>query len=204
MVESEMGIIPKGWKERPLYDFAKYINGTSFKKDEYSASGYPIIKISELKNGITASTQYFQGIRDEKYFIKDGDILFSWSGNPETSIDTFIWAGGTAILNQHTFKIEVLNDDYAFIYLVLKYFKPQFTRIASGKQTTGLGHVTVKDLKRLRFQYNEKIVLEFCSVVNPILQQYSNNLFENKELSNIRDILLPKLISGEIRVPIDN
>ncbi|MGY0372324.1 restriction endonuclease subunit S [Clostridium sp. JNZ J1-5] len=201
--DSELGIIPKGWKINSLYDFAGYINGASFKKDEYATSGCPIIKITELKNGITSSTEYFSGTKDEKYYIKTGDILFSWSGNPQTSIDTFIWVGGDAILNQHTFKISIKNNDYCFIYLLLKFFKPEFTRIASSKQTTGLGHITVSDLKRIKFPYNDKVVDEFCIILNPVIEMYVKNLIENEKLREIRDTLLPKLMSGEIRGPIE-
>ena len=201
--DSELGRIPKGWRIKAIYDFAEYINGTSFKKDEYAATGCPIVKITELKNGITSATEYFSGTKDEKYYIKTGDILFSWSGNPQTSIDTFIWVGGDAILNQHTFKISIKNNDYCFVYLLLKFFKPEFTRIASSKQTTGLGHVTVSDLKRLKFPYDEKVIAEFCNILNPVIQMYVKNLLENKKLITIRDSLLPKLMSGEIKVPVE-
>lgn len=201
--DSELGKIPKGWDLKAIYDFAEYINGTSFKKNEYADSGYPIVKIAELKNGITSATQYFSGTKDEKYYIQNGDILFSWSGNPQTSIDIFIWADGDAILNQHTFKISIKNNDYSFVYLLLKYFKPEFTRIATSKQTTGLGHVTIGDLKRLKFPFDNKIVTEFCNMTNPIIQMYMKNLLENKKLIAVRDSLLPKLLSGEIRVPVE-
>jgi type I restriction enzyme S subunit len=201
--DSELRRIPKGWILKSIFDFAEYINGTSFKKEEYSLSGYPIIKISELKNGIMNTTEYFCGKKDAKYYIKTGDILFSWSGNPQTSIDTFIWVGGDAILNQHTFKIELINEDYSFVYLLLKYFKPEFTRIASSKQTTGLGHVTVGDLKRIKFPCSLEEIRHFCAIVDPVIYMYVNNLIENEKLKKVRDTLLPKLMSGEIPVPFE-
>ena len=201
--DSELGKIPKGWKVKPLYDSAEFINGTSFKKDEYSTSGIPIIKISELKNGITDTTQYFDGERDGKYYLQTGDMLFSWSGSPQTSIDTFIWVGNKAVLNQHTFKIKILNNDYSFVYLLLKFFKSKFIRIAMGKQTTGLGHVTVKDLKQIYFPYDKETVESFTIMINPLITTYIGNLIENKRLSSLRDALLPKLMSGEIRVPVE-
>ena len=202
--DSELGKIPKGWKVKPLYDSAEFINGTSFKKDEYSTSGIPIIKISELKNGITDTTQYFDGERDGKYYLQTGDMLFSWSGSPQTSIDTFIWVGNKAVLNQHTFKIKILNNDYSFVYLLLKFFKSKFIRIAMGKQTTGLGHVTVKDLKQIYFPYDKETVESFTIMINPLITKYIGNLIENKRLSSLRDALLPKLMSGEIRVPVES
>ena len=86
----------------------------------------PIIKITELKNGITDATQYCCTEKDAKYYIDDRDILFSWSGNPDTSIDAFLWSNGKAILNQHTFRVVSKYNAPAFTFFLLKYLKPQF------------------------------------------------------------------------------
>lgn len=201
MVESELGEIPKGWKVFPLYDLAEYINGTSFKKHELQneKNDLPIIKIAELKSGFSGNTKYFIGEKDKKYYLKNGDILFSWSGNPETSIDTFFWTRGKGILNQHIFKVVSTKYPQQLIYILLKYFKPTFSRIASNKQTTGLGHVTVKDLKRL------KVVLPLDSSpyvqLNHLGDLILNLNLENIKLQELRDTLLPKLLSGEIEIP---
>lgn len=203
MVESELGEIPKGWKVFPLYDLAEYINGTSFKKHELQneKNDLPIIKIAELKSGFSGNTKYFIGEKDKKYYLKNGDILFSWSGNPETSIDTFFWTRGKGILNQHIFKVVSTKYPQQLIYILLKYFKPTFSRIASNKQTTGLGHVTVKDLKRL------KVVLPLDSSpyvqLNHLGDLILNLNLENIKLQELRDTLLPKLLSGEIEIPDD-
>lgn len=187
-------------KEKSLYEFAEFINGTSFKANEYSKSGMPIIKISELKNGITDNTQYYNGKKEDKYYIEDKQILFSWSGNPDTSIDIFIWCGGEAILNQHTFKVVPKEKNPAFIYLLLKYFKPMFMEIARNKQTTGLGHVTITDLKRIMFPYDKEIIEKFNLSIMPFYNNYFKNVLENNKLKRIRDILLPRLMNGEIDV----
>ena len=96
----------------------------------------------------------------EKYRLSDKDILFSWSGNPETSIDTFVWSLGDAWLNQHIFKV-IPNDQcsYPFLLSLLKYLKPEFSSIARDKQTTGLGHITVKDLKNLAVVLPQQLLL---------------------------------------------
>ena len=186
--------------EKPLYDFADYINGAAFKPSECGDHGLPIIKIVELKNGITDSTKYFDGFKGEKYLIQDKDILFSWSGNPDTSIDIFIWTHGKAILNQHTFNVKSNTGHRWFTFLMLKYFKPEFSRIASNKQTTGLGHVTAADLKRLTFVFNEDAIEAFEHEVNPFMETIYSNMMENNRLEQLRDNLLPKLMSGEIDV----
>lgn len=194
------GIIPEDWNDISIYDLADYINGAAFKKNEYADTGLPIIKIAELKNGITDSTQYCCVKKDSKYYIDDRDILFSWSGNPDTSIDTFIWSKGLAILNQHTFRVVSKYDAPAFTFFLLKYLKPVFTHIASNKQTTGLGHVTVTDLKRLQFRTNANVITEFNSLVMPIFELIYSNYKEIQQLLALRDTLLPKLMSGDIDV----
>ncbi len=201
MVDSELGMIPKGWEVKCIYDLAEYINGTSFKAKDYSEKGLPIIKIAELKNGITDGTKFFSGEKDKKFYLKNGDILFSWSGNPDTSIDTFIWDKGDAILNQHIFKvIPKFDKGYAFTYLMLKYLKSTFTHIARNKQTTGLGHVTVKDLKELKIALCFSKIKEFNEVAEPMVDLIFENNMSIEQLNKIRDSLLPKLMSGEIKV----
>ena len=184
----------------PLYDFAEYINGAAFKPDELGDNGLPIIKITELKGGISSSTKYFSGAKDLKYFVHNKDILFSWSGNPETSIDLFVWAEGDGILNQHTFNVKAKYGCPWFTFLMLKYHKPVFTRIASNKQTTGLGHVTATDLKQITFPFDMDRMKAFETLVTPIMDLYYDNLLENHELALLRDTLLPKLMSGDLDV----
>ena len=72
-----------------LYDLAEWINGMSFKQNMFSEQGFPVIKIAEIKSGITQQTKYSDANYDLKYFLKDNDYLFCWSGQPETSIDIF-------------------------------------------------------------------------------------------------------------------
>lgn len=133
-----------------LFSLAEWKNGLAFRQFQFSSSGKPIIKIAELKNGITGQTAFTQQEFDKSVHLTKGDMVFSWSGNPETSIDVFWYDLPDGWLNQHIFKVtpaEGVNKLYLF-YL-LKFLKPQFTAIAANKQTTGLGHVTVKDMKEL-------------------------------------------------------
>jgi type I restriction enzyme S subunit len=206
MVESELGMIPKGWEVKPLYDVANYTNGSAFKSKDYSSTGLPIIKIAELKSGITDTTGFTDKEMAEKYYIGSGDILFSWSGNPKTSIDVFIWHRGRAILNQHIFKVEPYKDnEIPYVYNLLRSFKSEFERIASNKQTTGLGHVTVKDLKQLKVAVPEKTIMEkYHDFSSAIFKKFMKGLEESLRIEETRDTLLPKLMSGEIRVPLDN
>lgn len=201
----EMGWIPRGWEVTPAYEVADFINGSSFKSQYFSDEneGLPIVKIAEIKNGISEQTKFTTQEMPEKYLINDGAILFSWSGNPDTSIDTFIWTGGKGWLNQHIFNVVLHKaSDKTFVYYLLKYLKPIFTEIARDKQTTGLGHVTVKDMKRIyTIKPSDLILKAFGLHSNSIFERWYQNLCSSRELTKLRDTLLPKLMSGEIRIP---
>lgn len=138
-------------KRYPLYDLALWKNGLAFKKIHFSDTGVPVIKIAELNNGISGNTSYTKQIFSDDVHLKKEDLLFSWSGNPQTSIDIFKFQLQEGWLNQHIFKVtpneEIVDRDY--FYFLMKYLKPWFTQIASNKQTTGLGHVTIADIKRM-------------------------------------------------------
>ncbi len=204
LVDSEMGEIPEGWIETSVYSCAEYINGASYKNIHFTDNegALPIIKIAELKNGVGQNTKFANSKFEEKTKINTGDILLSWSGSPETSIDTFLWVGGQALLNQHIFK--VVNETIekrTFTFFLLKHLKPVFIDIAKDKQTTGLGHFTVQDLKRLKITYpSEKVLSTFSKIATPLLKSIQSNLIQTSLLGNLRDTLLPKLISGELRV----
>lgn len=139
------------WPRFPLYDLAVWVNGMAFKNFQFSDRGLPVVKIAEIKSGITSQTKFTEAEYDPKYLLESDDILFCWSGQPETSIDTFRWQGPSGWLNQHIFKVLPKAElvDRNFFFHLLRYLKPVFIRIARNKQTTGLGHVTQGDLKQL-------------------------------------------------------
>lgn len=202
MQDSELGEIPEGWVETVLYDIADYINGAAYKKFEPNSKGLglPIVKIAELKSGITDKTGFSTVRMPDKYRLADKDILFSWSGNPDTSIDTFVWALGDAWLNQHIFKVVPKPGvNRTYILSLLKFMRPVFAEIARDKQTTGLGHVTVKDLQRLKVALpTEYLLTKFDEKVGEILTQNYNLVKQNQTIEKLRDTLLPKLLTGEI------
>lgn len=203
--KSEVGLVPKGWGTCPIYDLATYINGAAYKAFEPNSErrGLPIIKIAELKSGVTSQTAYSDVVMPEKYRIATGDILFSWSGNPDTSIDTFVWQHSQAWLNQHIFRvIPHAAEERSFVLQMLKHLRPVFAELARNKQTTGLGHVTVADMKRLHVIRPDKAALDlFNEMAAPIHERVFENEKQAQTLAALRDTLLPRLISGQLRLP---
>jgi type I restriction enzyme S subunit len=147
---------PQHWERCQLYAMARWVNGLVFRDIQFAAAGLPVIKIAEIKGGISGQTKFTQQTFDESVHIRPGDLLFSWSGQPETSIDAFWWRGPEGWLNQHVFRVTPADGiDPTFFYYLLRYLKPNFVGIARNKQTTGLGHVTKRDLENIDGAYPE-------------------------------------------------
>ena len=141
---------PTHWQRMPLHSMAEWVNGLAFRNIQFSPTGMPVIKIAEIKNGISGQTRFTEQMFDESVRLRPGDLLFSWSGQPETSIDAFWWTGPEGWLNQHIYRVTPQPYvDASFFFYLLRYLKPNFVGIASNKQTTGLGHVTKSDLEEI-------------------------------------------------------
>jgi type I restriction enzyme S subunit len=147
---------PRHWRRCSLYSMARWVNGLAFRNIHFSVTGMPVVKIAEIKDGISGQTKFTQQTFDDSVRVRPGDLLFSWSGQPETSIDAFWWRGPEGWLNQHVFRVTPAEGiDPTFFYYLLRYLKPNFVAIARNKQTTGLGHVTKRDLEDIEGAYPE-------------------------------------------------
>lgn len=141
---------PERWDRCPLYSLATWVNGLAFRDISFSSHGLPVIKIAEIKGGISGQTKFTKETFDDSVRVTAGDLLFSWSGQPETSIDAFWWRGPDGWLNQHVFRVTPRDGlDATFFYYLLRYLNRTFVGVARNKQTTGLGHVTKRDLQQI-------------------------------------------------------
>lgn len=188
----------KKWNEYVLYDLAIWKNGLAFKDINFSDKGKPIIKIAELKNGITEQTKYTNGDYGEDVYLRKHDLIFSWSGNPKTSIDAFIYDLPDGYLNQHSFKITEKKEIITkyFLYYILKYLNPMFQNIASNKQTTGLGHVTIADLKKIKVRIPS---LELQCKILDIIKKIDNKICNNNQINDNLLDLIKTLYSEKIK-----
>lgn len=186
----------KSWDKKPLDEIANFLNGLAMQKYPKinGQPTLPVIKIREMSSGITNSTDIASANIPEEYIVHNGDLLFSWSG----TLMVKFWSGGDGALNQHLFK--VTSDKYPewLYYYWTKYHLDQFISIAKSKATT-MGHIQRKHLKQADVIVPPNIE-EMTSEFTPIIDQIKTNLFETNSLVNIRDALLPKLISGKVEV----
>jgi type I restriction enzyme S subunit len=135
------------WREVALWDIAEYINGRATKPSELASNGVPVIKIAELNRGITEETDRIPPeLVEEKHWVSPGDLLFAWSG----SVGIYRYTGPKAALNQHIFRVVAKPGiDQDFLRYLLLSCVPLFQLHVQDKRTT-MGHVTKKDLQRIR------------------------------------------------------
>ena len=202
MVESELGMIPKGWEVKGLDEIAEFLNGLAMQKyrPTENEKSYPVLKIKELRQGRTdENSDLCSSNIEKKYIVRDGDIIFSWSG----SLLVDIWCGGKCGLNQHLFKVTSDKHDQWFVYQWNKYHLDRFVNIAKSKATT-MGHIKRKDLSDSKVLIpSDELYLKAAQYQKYLFEKIMYSKIEIKRLEEIRDSLLPKLMSGEIRVPLN-
>lgn len=135
--------VPPGWSRRRLGELGQYINGMAFKPTDWTTDGLPIIRIQNLTDRSKPCNRY-DGAFKKRYFLKDGDLLISWSA----SLGAFIWGRGPALLNQHIFRVEV-NDELVtrdFLYFTVLNALDRMEEMTHGST---MRHITKKKFEAM-------------------------------------------------------
>ena len=205
-VNSELGKIPEGWEVRMLPEIFDFREGPGIRHWQYTSSGCRFINIRLIKNNdIDVKSANFISEREangkyKHFLLQEGDIVVSTSGT----------LGRTAIVRKEHLPL-LLNTSvirfrpkdgksYGFMYQFLKsdYFRNKLLSMASGSAQPNFGPVHLKQIEILVPEKN--ILKAFNDLIDPICKKIISNLSENQKLSALRDLLLPKLMSGEMRV----
>jgi type I restriction enzyme S subunit len=190
------------WDEKPLDEIADYLNGLACQKypPENEVAKLPVLKIRELRNGTSDKTDWATTNVPQKYIVENGDVIFSWSG----SLMVKIWDGEKCVLNQHLFKVTSDRFPKWFFYLWTTHHLQKFIAIAESKATT-MGHIKRRDLSNSMVLIpKQSELVEMDQVLAPLIDKIILNNQQIMKLTALRDTLLPKLMSGEVRVSLDN
>ncbi len=188
------------WGNMPLSKMANFLNGLACQKfpPKNEIEKLPVLKIKELSSGITENSDWASTDIKPEYIVRNGDVIFAWSA----SLMVKIWNGQDCILNQHLFK--VTSEDYPkwFYYLWCKHHLAEFISIAASHATT-MGHIKRGDLDEALVLVPDNGELKLMSQqVEPIIEKVITNNNQIRTLTALRDALLPKLMSGEVRVSV--
>jgi type I restriction enzyme S subunit len=193
--DSPLGPIPHGWEVKTIEDLARYVNGRAFTKGA-SGTGRMVIRIAELNSGPGGSTVYSDITAAPENVAQPGDLLFAWSG----SLDVYRWYRDEAIINQHIFKVICEEYPQWFVHQALREAMPFFKDTAADKATT-MGHIKREHLSHAFLAMPPKDLLDAADkIFQPIYAKQLGNERESLTLAALRDTLLPKLLSGELRV----
>jgi type I restriction enzyme S subunit len=190
LVESELGAIPEGWEVKSFADLADYVNGYAFKPTDWSKCGTPIVKIAELKNGITESTPRYSGTGiPDKFRVADGDLLFSWSAD----LNAYLWNGGPALLNQHLFRVDPVSGvSQVWLLHALSHSMHEFRSLSLG---TTMRHIKRSALSQVRsVRPTEEHLKAYTHIVQPMQDEITVLSRSQRVLEQLRNALIRNLL----------
>lgn len=218
MVESELGMIPKGWEVILLDEIVDTFNGYSYKGKELSESEDAMITIKNFdRNGGYKMDGLKEIVISDKvkphHFVEVNDIIVAHTdltqgaeiiGNPimifsKGSYEKLIMSMDTVKVKS---KIKEMNNELLYFILKDYRFKQYALGYVNGTTVLHLSKSTIPQYK-IALPYDKSIMNQLGNNLSPIMSKIANNFKENEKLIMLRDTLLPKLMSGEIRVPID-
>ena len=218
MVESELGMIPKGWEVILLDEIVDTFNGYSYKGKELSESENAMITIKNFdRNGGYKMDGLKEIVISDKvkphHFVEVNDIIVAHTdltqgaeiiGNPimifsKGSYEKLIMSMDTVKVKS---KIKEMNNELLYFILKDYRFKQYALGYINGTTVLHLSKSTIPQYK-IALPYDKSIMNQLGDNLSPIMSKIANNFKESEKLIMLRDALLPKLMSGEIRVPMD-
>lgn len=196
MVKSKLGMIPEGWEVKNLFDIAEVTYGSPFQSKLFTEErdgNKPVIRIRDILNNFTKT--YTPESAVEKYIVQNGDILVGMDGDFHMGK----WSDGEAYLNQRVARFRPLNNISSyFLFLALRAPIQHFNATIVG---TTVAHLGDSHLKSINLLVPDERVLNITKELLDLIYNLEIELkLKNSNLRKTRDLLLPKLISGEIDV----
>lgn len=195
-VDSELGMIPEGWKVNNIYEYIDVIYGAPYKSSLFNTdkNGYPLIRIRDLK---TYTPQFYtQEILPNTEYIYPGDVI---AGMDAEFIPT-LWLGEKGLLNQRCCKFISKRKNISNYY-ILYLLMPELLCVQNYKTGTTVSHLGKADIDRFKVITPPiEIIEKFSTLVNPLYNEKIKLACENRIITNLRDTLLPKLMSGELKL----
>ena len=205
--ESELGLVPKGWRLGALANLAEFQNGYAFKSKDWVDAGHPVVKIGDVKPGIIdfagcsfVTPALTTGL--DRFRLQRGDLLVGMTGYVgETGLVADVEPA--AYLNQRVGRIATARGmhDSGFVYCLVR--NTDFKAYAEA-QSQGSAQANVSGSALLNYGSilpTTDVYTKFNDLMHPILETILSNHEQAQTLATLRDTLLPRLISGQLRLP---
>ncbi len=196
MEESELGLVPKGWGVSNLDSISSIKYGAPFASKLFNTTkvGIPLIRIRDLKK--QSISTWSPEIHPKGFLVSGGELLVGMDGE----FNPTIWFGEDALVNQRICKIE--PKDFVSNFFLYFTLLPIMRKIEHGSTGSTVIHLGKTDIDAIKISVPScEILSEFKALVEPLLQQMVSLNIQARVLQELRDSLLPRLISGELEIP---
>lgn len=204
-VDSELGMIPEGWKVGRLDEIADVVGGSTpskAKPEYYTQKGIAWLTPKDLSNHPAVYTSRGEiDITKEGYnststkLMPKGTILFT----SRAPIGYISIAQNDICTNQGFKSLVPKKAGTCFLYCFLKYVTPEIENKSTGSTFKEASGSLMKSLKVIMPE--QKVFEDFETIVSPLFARIESLEKESSRLSLLRDTLLPRLMSGELEVP---
>ena len=208
-VESEMGMIPEGWKVGTIGEYCSIRSGYAFKSSWWQETGTKVIKIKNITDNKTLDMSDCSYVSSDKTYkaidfqASPGDLIIAMTGATIGKFCIIPFHNDKIYINQRVGKFFLGNnplDRLPFIYCCLSY-EPIYNEIISKGQGSAQPNIGGADIENIRIVLSPSTELkEFNSLLRPIFQKKMQIEYELSKLSVLRDTLLPRLMSGELKI----
>ncbi|UFH46900.1 restriction endonuclease subunit S [Flavobacterium galactosidilyticum] len=208
-IESELGMIPEGWKVKKIGDIVTVIGGYAFKSKWFQETGIKVLKIKNINNNIVdiskcdCISEVVSKTINKKFNVTKGDYLVAMTGAEVGKVGVVPNYSQDLWLNQRVgkFNDKVIKNASILIGKIMQ--TNDFYKIIQGlAYGSAQPNISSSDIENINIILpNDNNVLDV--LINDFVHLHditTENLTENLTLTQLRDTLLPKLISGEVQL----
>jgi type I restriction enzyme S subunit len=207
IVDSELGKIPDGWTVKKLGEVGSFKNGVNYVKGENGDGEFYITNVRDISNGKFLLKESLDRVKLDinkarEYLLDDKDIIIARSACPG-EVSLIVDGSNDVIYSGFSirFRSNVPNN-WMYMFLTFRHLKKQLITFSIGTTLTSVNQQTLKNMK---FVLPSDIVMKnFNITIDSIFNRVFSNSVESLMLSRTRDSLLPRLMSGMIRVPLES
>jgi type I restriction enzyme, S subunit len=208
LVDSEIGEIPKGWAVSTFADVLQIQGGYAFKSKDFGDEGHPVIKIKNIRGDGTVNQFDCDRVANvdkklDRFLLRDGDAVIAMTGATVGKVGLMSVVDEKFYLNQRVGRLISKSSSDSCWYSVLLLNSGKTKGFIEGyAYGSAQPNISSKDIESIpNVTPGSEIVEVFNKVASPLFLKTLLILKENDLLSELRDTLLPKLISGELRIP---
>ena len=209
MQDSELGDVPEGWKVGCIGDIAKAKGGYAYKSKSFIEEGNPVVKIKNIVGNGTVNLEDCQCINGVdadatgRFLLKGGDLLMAMTGATVGKVGLIVTDYKKAFVNQRVakFESEKFGDKVSWFLFCAFRRDPVFDAVVGAAQGSAQPNISSSGIESTAIVLpSDDFINEFSNRVDSLFRKWMNNFSENLRLSEIRDTLLPKLLSGELEI----